>query len=387
MDRSRAKRVRGEIARLAQRGLDWVAFSTQATEILADVVPFQRSCWHTVDPGTVLITGSLNRGVGCSGSWLADHEYIIDDVNQWWFLARSGRIAGASSIATHGDLSRSARYRSSAASGSGDELRCSLVVDGTYWGATGLIRDADQPWFTQDDVALMSSLSEPLAQGFRRAVLHAAIDDDVAGRSRDDGPGVVIFDEHGVAESISPAAERWIAAFNEVPVPAEPSASKMVQVIATLTRAAGPPVTGAAPRSRVQTRSGEWLLLYGTQLSGGTEGRTAVIIQPATPTEVAPLVALAYGLSDRERQVTRLSLQGLSTKQMASTLNVSSYTVQDYLKSIFDKTGVRSRGELVGQVFLEHYVPQWERLSDLPADWLAYAPRPPGGRVGTRSPS
>ena len=70
------------------------------------------------------------------------------------------------------------------------------------------------------------------------------------------------------------------------------------------------------------------------------------------------MVALAYGLSERECQVTRLCMQGKSTKHIAQTLGVSPYTVQDHLKSIFDKTGVRSRGELVGQVFLEHYLPR-----------------------------
>jgi DNA-binding CsgD family transcriptional regulator len=128
-----------------------------------------------------------------------------------------------------------------------------------------------------------------------------------------------------------------------------------------------------AARSRVRTRTGAWLLLYGSLLRGEPAGRTAVVIQPAAASEVAPLVALAYGLTDRECTVTQLCIEGRSTKQMADLLHMSTYTVQDHLKSIFAKTGVRSRGELVGQVFLEHHVPRWRALTRPPAGWHGYA--------------
>lgn len=125
----------------------------------------------------------------------------------------------------------------------------------------------------------------------------------------DAGPGVVVFDEDGQAESISPAAERWIAQMIEIPPPVVPAASKMLRVVAARARArrAGQDPLELAARSRVQTKSGRWLLLYGTRLTGEADGRTAVIIQPAAPHEVAPLGALAYGLSERECQITRLA--------------------------------------------------------------------------------
>lgn len=363
------RRTRNEIQRLAASGLDWVTFATRATETLRRVVPFDRSCWHTVDPGTVLFTGNLNQRVGCSGSWLAQHEYVIEDVNKWSFLARSGRLAGATSLATHGDLSRSTRHRSHEAYGIDDELRGSFVADGAYWGAAGFLRDAGRPWFTEEDVRFLASLSEPLAEGFRRAVVAAIVSEPGL---PDHGPGVVVFDESGTPESISPAAERWIAELVEIPPPSTPAESKMVQAVAARARVADESGAASTPpaRSRVQTRSGRWLLLYGTRLSGGGGSRTAVILQPAAPNEIAPLVALAYGLSERECQVTRLCIQGQSTKEIAQSLGVSPYTVQDHLKSIFDKTGVRTRGELVGQVFLEHYVTRWEDLPELPTDWI-----------------
>lgn len=370
VNRHRFDRTRDEIVDLARDGLDWVTFSAAAADALRRAIPFDRSCWHTVDPGTVLFTGSLHQNIQCSGSWLAEHEYVIDDVNQWRFLARSGRKAGSTGIATHGDLSRCARNRSN--NSMGDELRGSFVVDDTYWGAAAFVRERGDAWFTEDDVRLLASLSEPIARAFRRALVVTAEESEP---TMIGGPGVVVFDVKGNAESISPAAERWIEQIVEIPAPTVPSESKTVQAVAARARAlrAGQDPLELAAQCRARTRTGSWLLLYGTPLSGEAEGRTAVIIQPAARGEVAPLVALAYGLSDRERQVIRLCMQGRSTKEMARALQVSPYTVQDHLKSIFEKTGARSRGEVVGQIFLEQYVPGWEEVEHSPSGWFGYS--------------
>jgi DNA-binding CsgD family transcriptional regulator len=83
-----------------------------------------------------------------------------------------------------------------------------------------------------------------------------------------------------------------------------------------------------------------------------------VILEPAGPVEIAPLIADAYGLTERERAITQLVAHGLATNAISERLHVSPWTVQDHLKSIFEKTGVGTRGELVARLFFEHYAPR-----------------------------
>jgi hypothetical protein len=66
-------------------------------------------------------------------------------------------------------------------------------------------------------------------------------------------------------------------------------------------------------------------------------------------------------------------------------LALSPLIIQDHLKSIFAKSGARSRNELVSQIFLEHYAPRWEDIPDVPVGWIAKAS--PIGTGGDPRPS
>jgi DNA-binding CsgD family transcriptional regulator len=369
MRREDVRRVRRDIARLADSGLDWVTFATRTGEALRGVVPFDRTCWHPVDPGTTLFTGSLAHNMVCDGAWLAHYEYVLEDVNKWAFLARSGYRAGSLSQATHGNLELSARFRASEGTLE-DELRGSFVVDGGYWAAAGFLRDPGRPWFDEEEVRLLASLSPLIAEGFRRAILRSPVSTE---DTSDDAPGLVVFDAEGDIESVSPAAESWLADLVEFPVPAGAEESRVLQSVAARVRRAGDDLGGheLPARVRVQTQTGRWLVLDGIRLSANGADRVAVMIQPAPSHEIAPLIVEAYGLSERERQITLLCVSGMSTKEIAQAVHISPYTVQDHLKKIFEKTGARSRAELVGQIFLEHYVPRWREIENSPAGWLA----------------
>jgi DNA-binding CsgD family transcriptional regulator len=86
---------------------------------------------------------------------------------------------------------------------------------------------------------------------------------------------------------------------------------------------------------------------------------------------------MAYGLTKQEQTITQLVCRGLSTRELGGRLHITANTVQDHLKSIFDKTGVRSRRELVAAILQEQFLPRA----------MAGQPIGPSGPSGARSPS
>ena len=113
----------------------------------------------------------------------------------------------------------------------------------------------------------------------------------------------------------------------------------------------------ALPRLRVRSRSGRWATLHASWMTSQAKKSITVILEEAAPAEVATMIMAAYGLTEREKVICGLVCQGLSTRQIAGRLHLASDTVQDHLKSVFDRTGVHSRGELVAAILQRDYLP------------------------------
>ena len=283
-------------------------------------------------------------------------EYSTSDVNQYALLALGKSTAAGLRQATNGQPDSSQRFREVLEPmGIQDELTAAFVVDSTFWACARLYRDNRWPVFDSVEIAFVASLCPTLAEGFRTALISPGV--DVVKSS--DGPGVLVLDEMGEIESITPGVDRLLTeVIDDVNLRAG-SLPRPVRAVAARTRALAS--SGARPllaRCRVPTRSGRWLTIHGTQLEGGPDGRVAVIIEPAASAELAPLIVRAYGLTERERQVVAFVLQGLSTKQIAMMLGVSPYTVSDHLRVVFEKVSVSSRTELAARVFFDQYYPR-----------------------------
>ena len=174
----------------------------------------------------------------------------------------------------------------------------------------------------------------------------------------------------------TPAAEAWLAEVSRSGWPSSLELPDAVYAVAARLLAlerGGHAPPDLMPRLRLRTDSGRWLVLHASRLrTTQAEGQIAVIFEEARPAEIAPLIVEAYGLTKREGEITGLVLRGLSTAEVARELHITPNTVRDHFKSIFDKVGVRSRRELVGQVFAQHYQPRLATGHEPNADgWFA----------------
>ena len=246
----------------------------------------------------------------------------------------------------------------------------------------------------------MASLAGALADGLRRAAL---LGDAVDGGGGD--TGLLVLAADGTVEMANPAADRWLDELGagdrpggHLPLAVRAAASqaraaadgaKRGRTTATA-RACRPPRPGPDPDP-------------GRTLGGGARlasrrrpgSRVAVLLEAARPAELAPLIADAYGLTKRERLVTELVAQGFSTSEIAARLHLSAYTVQDHLKSIFEKSGTGSRGGLVARLFFDHYAPRLRRTAQPPSlrrsdrlavdDQVEPLRQPATGHVGVRA--
>ncbi|MCD9622388.1 helix-turn-helix transcriptional regulator [Rhabdothermincola salaria] len=367
------RRVKSDIEVLARAGLDTSTFLAEADASLQRAVPHVAACIPILDPATNLLTGTYKFGDLFGRDDHDDEwgtiEFGGSDPTSFAELLRREQPAVGVHLATNGDVACSDRLRDLIIPhyGYADEARLLACEGARAWGAMALFRGAEEGPFAAEEVAFLATLSDALAAGMRAGLLARAGRTPSASLS---GPAVLIVGADGQYRQLSVGAEEALAELGSEEHSAAASGTIAALVAGARRYAAGS--TTVLPRCRVRVGSGRWLVLHASPLASldGTSGDVVVTVEEARPPEIVPLVVAAFELTPRERDVTQMVLQGVETKEIAATLHMSPYTVQDHLKSVFEKAAVRSRRELIARVFFDQYVPRMG--SELaPSGWFA----------------
>ena len=335
--------------RLCHNGLDNSGVRREVLQAVRRMMPVDAAFFATADPETLLFTGAwAEEPLGAATHLFLDNEFGGDDVNKFAALATSARHVASLDQATKRDRRASPRYREIMRPlGLGDELRAALVADGRCWGYLCLHREDKHAGFIATEAAALSRLAPHIAQALRKATLLHSSPAVAVHALR---PGVVLLAEDLSLVAITPEAEQLLSLIERV----EPNRFPLpmaVYAVAAMLRATehGAAATSALPSTRIATRTGLWLSVHASRLNGPSDPQQlAVILEPVEPRAAVPLILSAHGLTAREAEVARLVLRGCATQAIAATLHISRHTVQDHLKSVFDKTGFRSRRDLIG---------------------------------------
>jgi len=319
-------------------------FADETLASVATVLPHDGYCIFGVDPASGLRSFNLSRNGldGVSGR-LAYNETRERDVNRYAELARrsvpAGILGGSAreprSPRLH-DILHPAGFRS--------ELRLALRTDTGWWGALSLFREGARRPFGADDAVLATRLAPALSTAVRQRPL----------RRLPPGPrllppsGVVLLDPNDTIVSMSDQARNWLQALcaggsDEMTV------DDMLRVVFEVAHATRTRARKDQSFCRIRIRSGAWVALQGDRVDVGSAD-VAVVLHPASLTQLLPAVDAWLGLTPREAQVLRLVANGLPGKQIATRLDISPQTVNTYLRSIYRKAHVTGRAELLGQL-------------------------------------
>ena len=350
----RAERVARELAGLAARELVTAELLCTVDGLVDQVVPADASCWSTFDPATTMLTSAVGRNLDEDGGdavRFMELEYVTQAPGHYRGLMTTGDPLIVQDAVTARPASDEHVQVGEhlAAMGLGQELRIVLRHQRTGWGGAGLMRRTGAAPFDDDEQRFLRHVAPSITTAIRASLVRSLAEPVAIDPDRQ-GPAVVVVEGTEVMEA-TPAAQRWL----ELLGAADRGHGPMPAVLAAVAVAAA---NGRTVAQRARTADGTWLVVRSAPLG---HHRGIVTIDEAGPPDVVAILSAALGLSARETDVVVEVLRGSSTKEIATALHLSTYTVQDHLKTVFQKAGVNSRRELIADVFFGIYAPRLGR--------------------------
>ncbi len=317
---------------------------------VARKVPFDAYAWLLTDPETEVGSSPLAEIPSLSDLPDLIRQKYLTTVNRW--TALTAPAAGLHQ-ATGGDLAQSLVWREVLARHEVGDV-ASVVFRDPFgcWGFLDLWRIGASPPFAVDEITFLADAAAPITAALRAAQARTFAAAATATTPSATGPVVLLVSSALEVRGQTAATDDYLRALVPTETDRQPIPAGALNVAAQLL-AVDALVDGHPPSTRVHFGGGTWLTLRAARVdpsgAGGT-GDIAVTIEATSPVDRETLFGRAHALSARERELLGHLVQGADTRGVAEAMFLSGHTVQDHLKSIFAKTGVRNRRTLLARV-------------------------------------
>jgi DNA-binding CsgD family transcriptional regulator len=339
--------ARERVERICAAGADARTVRLQLLAEFGRVVRFEAHAWILTDPETEVGCAPL-ADVPC----LAELPRLIrlrylTAVNRWTAVVDPpvASLAGA----TDGDLGRSLLWRDLLCRYGVVDVATVVFRDGFgCWAFLELWRTSGDP-FDRADADFLRAVTPAVTTALRGCLARTFA--PASAPAHDGGPLVLLLSPDLQVLRRTPDTQRALRLLvpRDDEGPPVPAGAYNVAAQLLAVEAGIDPV---APWARVHLTRNRWLTLRAARLEGDAprdQRDIAVVIDECSTSERLSLFARCTGLSARETELLGHLATGADTREMAARMSLSAHTVQDHLKSVFDKTGTRSRRALLAR--------------------------------------
>jgi DNA-binding CsgD family transcriptional regulator len=340
-------RSRDRVAEICGRDESSVVLRQDLLAEIRRVVGFDTYVWVLTDPETSVGAAPLADpppSLLPSLPRLIRLKYLTE-VNRWTALAAPvATLRGA----TGGDPARSRLWREMlGAHGVHDIASCVFRDRFGCWGFLDLWRSGGP--FTDAETAYLGGINATVTAALRRAQARTFLARPT--RPASPGPVVLLLTDELRVLGQTPETHDYLRVLVPPPQGSTPIPAAAYNVAAqVLAVEAGVDVN--PPRARVHLADGLWLSLRAARIDATEpdgDRHIAVTIEETAPAERTALFGRVFGLSSRETELLENLCAGRDTREVATLMHLSEHTVQDHLKSVFTKTGTRSRRTLLAR--------------------------------------
>ncbi len=323
-----------------------VQYRQKIIEDMRKFINFDAYCCTMTDTQMYFSIGAVTeQSIENMHQQLMSLEYGSEDVNNYRYLVESGLYIGKLS-----DVSiQCVRYKEVLEPhGFSDEIRAALMFQGQCYGFLTLFKKTEnvQPYFQDAEVEQVRILMPVMGEALKR--FHQTIIEERLSTEPEQS-GIIILNKDLHILSTNTKASQLLVLLRKNEGLLDWQLPKPIQAICANLLANRTDIENSL---LVPIHNKGYITIQASILmTADLQQQIAIVLNEASPKEMLTFLLTAYQLTPREKDVIVEIMKGKATKDIAHNLGISSYTVQDHLKLIFQKVDVRDRNELIWKLF------------------------------------